>query len=251
MAGDLIMVAISYSDWDSFWDSGDTVGGVDGAARLHSALSPTLGGEGSYCRDFDGGGGQAIHHLFGLNSAFQAGVYHQIPNTKAISVRAWMRGIDQVTGGNAHYAGICAKTGTNALGGGGPAGYSLILQSKAPTLNAQNTLYLRTADENNAGAQQNTILTSMAGSTWFKLRMDVVPVGVSQDIIRVYTGTGATGSEVWNQEAEFNILSSAGNYAPWASAANPYVGFWRGCPGSFSDARPMYIDRFQVLLKDV
>ena len=161
--------------------------------------------------------------------------------------------MNYVTGqiGNSFTAAIGAKvhpTGyTAAASDSLTTGYWLRLGAGNGQVPAAPTLEMRN------GSNVSYVSGLFAGfgpDQWVKVRMDVIPVGGAQDIIRIYTGVGATGSETWTMEHEENVLSSSPHYVPWAQAGGGTVGW---CVQSYnqSPTKAAYIDRFQVFMEDV
>ena len=81
-------------DFNAKFDTGAILGGNDGTARLHSSLSNPLVGEGAYCREFKNTTTGDIIAIATLKASVGGGQFVEIPSTKSISVRAWIRHTD-------------------------------------------------------------------------------------------------------------------------------------------------------------
>ena len=224
---------------------GSMGGGPDGAAMVHAALSSPLTGEGVYCRRFS----PINSTLYSVNASIKAsvagGLFDAIPVTKSISLRAWLRSENYLTG---TAIGIVAKMhpDANANARENAVGYTLGFGSWSDTLN-NNSLKLHMRSTNSV--YKNVYLKTLSTNTWYKVRLDVIPTGSSFDTINVYTGTGATGSEIWTLEHTEIVLNSAPHYVPWAQSGGGKVGWNYRSEGS--SAGSVYIDRFEAYLEDV
>lgn len=254
---------MAYSDLNiATATGGNLLGGADGNARTHASLTNPLTGEGSYCREFVRDVG-ADQNRCTVDAAYDGGSLVEIPDTKAISVRAWVRLSSSAT--NSLCSGVGAKMDLSETLTGSynqaPYGYMVHIgsfSSGAPSggFNTINlTMYNRKTGASvgdryvnlSTGASISNIPT-ISADTWYKIRMDVVPVGPVEDRIDVYTGTGATGSETWTLHHEETVLNSSNYYIPWGEVGGGEVGFF-GLSGLSSQSS--FIDRFQVFLTDV
>lgn len=229
------------ADWD-FTNTGATpTGGADGSARLHLSLAGPLIGEGAYCREYDFGASGKV--LANIDPAVAGGLFDQIPVTKAISLRAYVRITGTLMG-----CYIGAKTGVmGAAGSQSPSGYFLgIGREDEHALNSNLNLTMRDDSALNPAAVSS--IATLGLNSWFKIRMDVIPIGPAEDRIDVYTGTGPTGSEVWTLEHQEPVLNSDPHYVPWGSATSGRVGFWMN---NGATTQLSYIDRWQCFLEDV
>ena len=257
---------MSYSDFDNSIVSAGSVtysGGADGVARLHTALSSPLTGEGDYCREFRsntttvvfGADGQ-IRGLWTVKPTYDGGSLFEIDNTKAISVRAWVRAANNVTDMIA--CGVGARidlTDTNALQYAQGKGYFFHIgryNSQGGTANVLRFTYGKNESATVVTSDNFNVSPLAAGTvvadTWYKLKMDVIPLLSTQDTVRLYTGTGATGSETWTLHHEQAILSSDPDYIAPGASGEGRVGF---CIGVRDTTNSVWIDRFQALVTDV
>jgi len=225
--------------------TGSITGGLDGQAVPNAALSDPLSGEGTYCRAFIPVDTNNIAMSATIKSSVNAGEFFEIPSTKSISVRAWLRHTDIST--TTYAIGIGAKiyAGAPDADANAPNGYSVLIGDANQTSGGTTLKFIA---DNGAATFNSTVAFTVFDDTWHKVRLDVIPVGTSEDIVNVYTGTGTTGSEVWTLRYTKNILNSDLFYIPWAQTGNGKVGFWTVHDGS---AQSMAIDRFQVFLEDV
>ena len=223
-------------------------GGPSGSALLHSGLTSPLAGEGSYCREFSLTSGTNTKTTISLSSSADGGAYYEIPNTKSISLRAWVRATSVFSSNCA--IGITAKLEPNATDTTNrttsvPRGYSLVL---GDTADLGPLAFLRLFCDSKFGTISiDTTPIAVSQNAWIKIRMDVIPDG-TQDIIKIYSGTGATGSEVWTLEYTKVVFNTDNFYIPWGETGAGQVGFFTVLPNTSYDT---YIDRFQVFLEDV
>lgn len=225
--------------------NGAITGGGDGQAVLHSGLANPLTGEGVYCRLFRHTSG-FNNHLLAYNAAFDSGNFVGIPDTKIISLRAWVR----VQDGSASGAiGLIANTGAHTNNDNPTDGYMLSLGDwDGSSENQPLRLYLQTFASNTVVKTQ-TLDISAVNDTWYKIRLDVIPIAGVSDTLRAFTGTGATGSEVWVQQGtDTTVLTIDSDFAGWGGS--------RACGlRTRSQTGPppydAYVDRLQCLLTDV
>ena len=270
MAGDLM----AYSDLD-LYSVNDANGGAGGArllggadanARTHASLTNPLAGEGTYCREFtyDTGSDQ---NRYAVKAAYDGGSLVEIPDTKAVSVRAWVR--LNTNNINSNCVGVGVKMDlSQSFGAPGlgltsynqpPYGYLLHIGNINTSNNGYDSinLYLYNRKVGASVGQKFVKMTTDANvstiptisvDTWYKIRMDVVPVGPVEDRIDVYTGTGATGSETWTLHHQETVVNSDAHYIPWGEVGGGEVGFFGLCGNNTYAA---YLDRFQVFLTNV
>jgi hypothetical protein len=222
-----------------------TSGDGYGSARLHSALTNELTGEGSYCREYSIVDTNNVAQVATIKSSVNSGEFVEIPATKAVSVRAWLRHDDVSVGSFGIGIGCKLHSGAPPTGLSAPRGYSVMIGDTAQTGASSN---LRVLIDNSGTTDITNTGYTVTDDTWFKIRMDVIPVGTSQDIIEIYTGTGATGSETWTLRNTQNVLNSDAWYIPWAQSTHGRVGWWTVSDTATHD---LHIDRFQVFLEDV
>ena len=237
---------MAQADFDFIQSGGMVhVGGDDGTARLHSALASPLAGEGDYCRDYSLVSGFTGFTIGKIKATYNGGEFDQISESFSWSTRAWLRYIADATWSNA--IGIGIKIGTIA----GPYnGSGYWLMAGRTNTGAADNLFLVTASETGSGIVETQIGSGLfPANTWAKCRLDVVPVGTSQDNLEVLTGTGPTGSEIWTSRGTLNIPNTNGNYCDWQHANSGRVGF--GYFRNSSTTPTCYIDRFQVFKEAV
>lgn len=234
-------MAQSDFDFNATFDTGAIVGGNDGYAVTNASLASPLTGEGTYCREFANSTTGDIAMVATLNDP----QFQEISDGYSISVRAWIRSTGITT---ASYAvGIGAK-----IHGGGPDvdtnapnGYCVLIGDTNQTAAAA---FLRFVIDTGSTVTATDTSFAVSTDTWYKVRLDVIPVGTAEDIVRVYTGTGTTGSETWTLQYSRIILNSDPDYIPWNDTGNGRVGFFTV---HNSNAHTHYVDRFQVFLEAV
>lgn len=236
-------------DFDHNGGTGTMIGGPDGQAQLNSGLSSPLVGEGSYCRKFrrfpivNAGNDNAY-----VKSSVAGGAFYNTPSTKAVSLRALMRvASDSSDASLARAISIYGKSQSH-IG----AGYFVSLGTETNGTQGAFAARLQARDINNVPVPPDVVLPgSWLVDTWYRLRMDIVPMINNADLVRVYLGTGVTGAEIWTQIGSkvFSLAGSNG-FLPWGN--NCRFGFFINSEGfgGASDSGTRYIDSFQALTKD-
>ena len=233
------------ADWEFTQSAAATyLGGVDGEARLHSALSSPLAGEGDYCRDFTRTGGGDSLLLHSLDAGVNAGEFVSISEAFSWSVRAWLRQADL----SPTAVGIGIKVGVH-VDNLNHSGYRAMFGHH---IGFTNGIDLATADET-GGDSTLAIYASgvFPAGVWRKGRLDVIPDDVNQDTLFVYTGTGTTGSEIWTLRNSPGTVITSGmpNYCPWSDASSGKLGVFYSTKAAGLGA--CYADRFQVFKEPV
>lgn len=248
---------MAYSDWDivtytsngAVYVNGTGSIGESGGPRLHSALTDPLTASGDFCREYIL---QAVstnaRTLYSITGSLSGGIFTEVPDTKAISVRASVRMVDPTFTGRSVVA-ICAKgafdiTSTPNSTVAPPEAYSLVLGATDGVSNANSfKLVLRNnASQNGTGVT----IDSVADNTWYHVRMDVTPVGTMQDRIEVYTGS--EGSSTWDLVHTETVLNTDSYYIPWGASGAGKIGYWLV---NSSTTNAGYIDNFEVYVVDV
>lgn len=237
---------MAQSDWDfNATGAGTLRGGNQGTARLNSSLSSPLTGHGDYCREYGHPATGAVAMSATLKSSVNSGQFFEIPSTQSISVRASLRHTN--VGAGSYSIGIVGKAFAGAPGSlEAPRGYSVMIGDTAQTGASSDIRFLADAG---GTVLVETIGVTATNDTWFRVRLDIVPISTSEDVIRVYTGTGAPDSETWNLEYTKNILSSDAYYIPWSDTGNGKVGYWTVLAST--GAQIMHIDSFRAFTETV
>lgn len=237
---------MAVADFDFFKvGTGSFTGDSTGNATTHVSLGSPLVGEGTYCREFSLSSGVSTKTVIYLTAAADGYDYYEIPNTKSISVRAWLRADTVFSSNSAIGLTVKLDTAVPDTSTRVPHGYSLVLGDTGdggPSANLRLVLDAKVS----AATLFDTGFT-VSANTWTKVRMDVIPDG-SQDLINIYSGTGSTGSETWTLEYAKVLLSTDYHYIPWGESSAGQVGFFAVCPNT---VYATYIDRFQVFLEDI
>lgn len=233
---------MAQADWD-FTKFGSVTyqGGDDGTARLHSSLGSPLVGEGDYCRDFTKINGTAGLLLHSVSASVNGGEFNAISESYSWSVRAWMRQTDSTFFSAA--VGIGIKVGVH-VDENIHSGYR-IMCGGFPT--SGDSITLCTADEAGAGSQSAVIASGLYPSdTWLKGRLDVIPDDTNSDTLRIYTGTGTTGSEIWTQRgSDVVLLNTDSDYCAWGDASSGKIGVFY-YNRSVNSASACFVDRLQI-----
>lgn len=219
------------------------VGGAQGSALLHASLGSPLAGEGDYGREYFRVSGQT-NSLATLKTSVSGGIFYEIDETKAISLRAWIR-ITDVDDSSDSIGLVARADPTDLTLDDRPAkGYHVFVGDHTVG-GATTTLRLFMRGDGGGQVVVNTGYT-VANNTWYKVRMDVIPVSTSNDIIKIYTGTGATGSETWTLRHTEYVSKTQTHFVAAGATGAGKVGYW-----AMGGTERAYIDRFQVFLEDV
>ena len=226
---------------------GGYAGGDDGYAVLHSSLSSSLAGEGTYCRGYENT--NFFNSIHTIKSSVSSGDFYEVVSGKRISIRGWLRTSNENIASTS--VGIGAKMSGVGSNTSSPNGYLAYL-GNIPDLGGGAFLglaFVKTAGGPAFGRVKFTSTFPISPDTWYKIRMDVIDNddGLS-DTVNVYTGVGATGSEVWtlqmSEQAE-NTGGAINRYIPWGTGAN---GWFSTSSATISD---QYIDRFQIAVGEL
>ena len=235
---------MAQSDFN-FVGSTNFIGGVEGTSALHALQSNPLTQEGIYCRSFSTTSDSAGVAARVKSTSF-GGALVAIPNTKSVSVRAWLRSTTWSSVGISCKADTTSPTfNANSYG----FGYHLV-SSRSKVYNTTTTSLSLVC--HGLVANTSDIVATSSDAVWTKVRMDVIPInGNEGDKIMIYTGTGNTGSEVWTLLFAKTVINNQAGYVPWNHATYKHTGFGAGLAyggGSATDESVVYIDRFQALL---
>jgi len=240
------------------------VPGLDGRSQLHSSLSSPISvgpGVGLFARQVrcDNTTFSSEWRALLKNSA-PTNSFVNLTNANAISMRCWLRHGTGATGGG-WSVGIVAKGCLNNATDQGRVGYILSLGTSNPAYtNPDNTNVLssalRLSSHSGTSASQGVVTTIKATSvnTWYRVRMDIIPLVTGVDLIRVYEATvdPITEVETWTQLSERPMSTSTGDLCPWGAwAAGPqshgitHIG---NKSNGFSDEG--FFDGFDIRIKD-
>lgn len=257
------MVAISQSDFTFFNNPTGYIapsGGTDGTTVLHSGLANPLVGSGLYGRNYIYTTGSPNSTVVAtIGAGVDGGVWVGTPATHAISLRATVRLASPAPApSTARCIGLVVKTGEVGTQPAVPrawSGYSLIYgQAYFGTgdPNWGNTLGLVCHDENitNWNGRLDVPIQVLAMDQWHRIRLDVIPAG-SNDILKVYTGTGLVGSETWTLLHEETILNGATYYSNWGDPTSNKVGYVSHATALDSLNKSCYIDDFVAMREAV
>jgi hypothetical protein len=257
---------MDFADWDV--DVGQTngvsfEGGNDGTDEQNANLASPLVLQGTDCRKF----WATTNGLYSVRYNLNAGSFPDfsgIPDTKAISVRAWVRKVPQISG--RHNAVVIHAKGSTLDGNGRVNGYSLAYGKDAQdgmlelaSGAAYDGLSLILKGTNDNGAYFRAInITTLPVNTWHQIRLDVIPtkngVTVDRDTVRVYVNTGTEASPVWSLVYEKVFLLVDAYASPWGNATFTRVGFAAFTDGDTAtpaNRTGIYIDRWECLLKTI
>jgi len=260
---------MTYSVFDFYQNAANGLswlGGAEGTPEAHTLLTSPLTTEGDYCRQMFAANGNNtngnMQHL--IKTSAVGGVFNEIPNTKSLSLRAWVRSAPAVLSTNgASCVGLCAKSQVISSATGDAFGaYKLRLGGIGGTttsITRLNSTTLRLSVTNDSTGFLSTSSSEVictgtyASNVWYKIRLDIIPLGgYLVDRLIAYTGTGVTGSEVWTEVGRIDVLDSIAGYRAWGNAAHRY-GYYASRNSSASSGTAAnhnsYISRFQALLQ--
>lgn len=230
------------------------VGGDNGEPQYNPKYPLT--GHGLFARAFRSASSNALSTEFpslfaAIKSSVDGGVFVETPDTKKISVRASVM-ITHTNTITQLACGIMVKSGLYESQRS-PYGYSMYVGDEySSSPGADIKLCIRKSvslDTSGVHQLHRTFGTIVAGQ-WTRIRMDVTPIGPSEDLIECYTGVGDIGSEVWTLEWTENVTTM---FVPWAESGRGRVGWF-----ARTNANSLYytsnvcgIDEFTASVEDV
>jgi len=262
---------VAYWDFDLYQNAGGTTplvwqGGPSGLAEVNSLLTNPLTTENYYCRQFfaspvNNNRSGNTQHLLKATAADNQ--FDAIPSTKSVSLRAWVRYSTGTTDTwSASNIGLCAKSSIiSSTQGEAFAAYKLRLGGVGSTTTGttrSSQVNLRLSVTNSSGflsdAANEIICTGIYDrNVWYKIRLDIIPIsGDTADRLVAYTGVGPTGSEVWTQVGQLDILDTDTTYRAWGNSLFRY-GYYAAHNFSANSSATninVYIDRFQAFILD-
>ena len=208
----------------------------EGLAIFHTQLCNPLTTGGEYCREFrtDTGNSTDNGHFARCNVAGTVG----IPDTKAISVRCWVRSASY---GNDHFAYISAKwTRSDWVFYHSNNGYHFGIR--------RGDFYIYTNGTNREDIVDATpILGHSTVDRWVHLRMDVIPIKHNGSVIMDNLKCYAEVDGEWVLVKELYIESTDSNFVSW-DYGNQYVGFGHFNWYNWQTSR---FDKFEVFTETV
>ena len=239
---------LSSSDF-AIYHNGALDNTLTGSAQLHSLIDSATNGydsgslpSSSYCRRYvtaDQGAVSTSIVLATVSSSVDGGAYSGSWGDNAISVRAWVR-----------------KTGLNSMhltlksfGGGAqathPTGYSIYYAN-----NGFMSIYAAT-DPGFGGDNTDNVTSirdlAVDSDKWHRIRLDYIPVSTIYDKLNFYTASaGGTNTETWELIDTLDILPGDGWYV--GATTSSAIGY---SVDDYTDAKPIYIDDFQVYVTPV
>jgi len=248
---------MAFTDWDtSFYKGGSQgwVGGDDASQQINSALSSPLTLNGNDARKFKsvtGNNGDKIAASYRLDATLYP-EFTAIPDTKAVSVRAWVRVEAEASSSDTMLVGIAVKAG--GVAPTLPGGYLLVIgRGAAFALNQATGLTMAFIDQTPIVREEYNSLYAVAADTWYQIRLDVIPTLngaiVDRDTIRAYINTGSEATPVWTLLREEIVQNVDAAWIPWGDATRTRVGFvFEG--RRWGVERTAWIDGFEAKLKN-
>jgi hypothetical protein len=225
--------------------------------QLHETLSNPLplNPDGYFCRSAELPTGGADGYTTLTRHSVADGYLIGLDNTSAVSLRAWVRASGLVSGGKSqmvlfthmddpwkgynedNFIAYGLKFGTIS------DGYYSGLGLRIGLRDSDGYFHPSYPDISCSGTYDE--------DTWYRIRMDVLPIGSAEDRISVYTGSGNTGEEIWTPVGSATIQSGQPVYRE-KSAKNQQGYFVSHVDKDSSYLTTKYfIDRFQILAKDL
>lgn len=273
---------MSYTDWDfaeAFSGPGagytpDPSGlspPAAGAARLNASVTPNpLTTTGAYCREYlvppVGVAGFGVNNtgvvVGNINSSIASGRYVGPDNTRSYSFRSWVRlstEMSSATYGMSVGVRVKAEDPVLVSGSGvweGFNGYRLALTTSNPLTGAGYN-GLRLCILTGTSGAGNGVVTECSGGpyvpdAWYRIRLDVIPVGSTQDNLEAYLFNPSTLS--WTLVGTQTVLSSQiGVFAPWGDVTRRcgyYSSILSSGAGFFQNAKA-WVDLFEAASEPV
>ena len=245
---------MAFGDWkftrqgSGTFVNGSLTNGEDGAPRLNSSLSDPLTGSGTFCREFAMVNNNGTRVVAEISSSVSGGLFTEVPNTKAISVRASLR-LNSTS--PSIFVGVGAKLDEDAFANQTytPRGYSVYLGDDPSVVGSSDKLVLCMRDT--TSIQKSVLMSGTYGSdTWHHVRMDVTPVGTIQDRIEVYTGS-AEGGNSWELVHTEIVLNTDTHFVPWGESGEGEIGYFAFLTDANSPLKKAHIDNFEAYVVDV
>lgn len=243
---------MAYGDWKftkrgpGTFLNGTLTDGEDGGPRLNSSLSDPLTGSGDFCREYALTVFSTARVVAEISSSVSGGLFTEVPNTKAISVRASLRSSNTALANT--YVGIGAKLDEDGQSSTNysPRGYGVFLGDDN-TVSGGDKLVLSMRDA--AFVNKSVVMSgTYASDTWHHVRMDVTPIGTIRDRIEVYTGS-AEGGNSWELVHTEIVLNSDPHYIPWGESGEGEIGYFVNI--SQTATEKVHIDNFEAYVVDV
>lgn len=233
-----------------------------GVARLNTSVLPgSLTTTGDYCREYlvppVGISGIGVNNTgvvaANLNSTVESGRYVNPLGNRSYSFRSWVRlSTELSTATYGMSVGIRVKSEDPVLVSGsgvweGYNGYRLALTTSNPSTGAGfNGLKLCLF----TGAPGTGVVTECAGGpyvpdTWYRIRLDVIPVGTTQDNLEAYIYD--PGTLTWSLVASTYVLSSQiGVFVPWGTGLCGYYSSVLSSGAGFFQTARAWVDLFEA-----
>lgn len=225
--------------------------------QLNESLSSPLlyAPDGYFCRSAELPSGTTDGYATLTRHSLADGYFIGLDNTQAISLRAWVRVSGLVPNGKSQ---IVLFSHMDDPWKGYSTDNFIAYGLKFGTIKDDGyaALGLRLAVRDDIGDvdvlyQDIDCTGTYVADTWYRIRMDVLPIGSAEDRITVYTGTGDTDLEVWTPVGSRTVTSGQSVYRS-KTQYNEQGYFVAHVEESGSNATTKYyIDRFQVRLKDL
>jgi len=257
---DRIQTTMSSSAGDTNYEYlSEFVGGPEGTSTARTSLSDPLSAlqGGTYHREYKqanmpttnyhetaaGVWAKSTVSQSAPNTSYNAGAFYEIPSTKAISMRAFVRctGTNHAKHDGSQIALVAKATSQFGHKLDHIKGYAVKFGNFKDGANVSGApkirLSLRNSDQYLDGSTTDSCgdidLTqgnvgssgTLAVDKWYQIRMDVIPSGYSYDIIRVYARNDDDAT--WRQmgdassNTEWKVYNNDPNYRYWADDTSP------------------------------
>ena len=230
---------MAQNDWDM--KAGYITTPQEGVARFHSDFSAPLTGSefGDYARHFRTyrGGSSSGFMMRSLNPNVV-----NIPDTKAISVRAWVR---HTAWGSQGYSFVFAKNYfTDWYNSHANSGYHFGIRSGDFILSGKGHGFFDTIDA-------NPILGKDTYDEWVHVRLDVIPIKHNNSVIMDHVKGYVEVDGIWQLVKERYVeVTDTSHFVPWVNSTSTpsYVGFGQY---TWNYNQESYWDKFEVYTETV
>jgi hypothetical protein len=204
---------MSSSDWNIAGINNAFPPSISNTAILNSTLSNSLAIGGVFCRNIvtnTSNPNYYTFHTFFLKNTVSSGIFYNVSTSKALRLEGYFRAPSS--------APTNAKLGLVAKGASNFSGYFFNISSNSISLNLPTS----TSTGGITMPLSQPFTLSASADTWYGLRMDVLPIGSSADVIKCYIETAGgpspvptAGGGVWTKYHEQTISSTDTGYVPW------------------------------------
>lgn len=228
-----------------------------GRPEVHESLSSPLpvDPDGYFARSFELPTNSTSGIVTTTRHLLNDGYYIGLDNTTAISLRAWVRVGGIVANGQSQIV-LFSHMDEPWKSFDKDAFVAYGLKFGTIENDGYASLGLRIASRDVDGyvvpGYEDVVCTgTYHPDVWYRIRLDVIPIGAAEDRLNAYVGSGLTDAETWTPVGDLTIPSGSDAYREklWKNRIGFYVATQN--EGTSPDSTKYYIDRFQVRTRDV